>query len=232
MTADTGSYLTAGGIVRRLRDDIGDIWDAYVGHPFVAGLQDGSLPEAAFRYYLRQDFLFLIHFARAYALAAFKAETLDEMRAAAKTLDLLVHVETGLHVDYCAGWGIGQAEMEATPEDPACVAYTRYVLDKGQQGDILDLYVALAPCVVGYGEVGHRLITDPNTRREGNPYAAWIDMYGGDEYQELVRAAEAQLDAFHAARGSDARYPSLVKTFGTATRMEVEFWQMGLKAAS
>lgn len=36
---------------------------------FTSGFADGSLAEAAFRYYLAQDYLFLIEFARAYALS-------------------------------------------------------------------------------------------------------------------------------------------------------------------
>lgn len=47
-------------------------WRAYTGHPFTNGLADGSLPEAAFRHYLVQDYLFLIEFARAYALSVCK----------------------------------------------------------------------------------------------------------------------------------------------------------------
>lgn len=217
-------------LISRLRDDCADAWRDYTHHPFVAGIQDGSLPEAAFRFYLRQDYLFLIHFARAYALAAFKAENLEDMRSAAATLTALVDVETSLHVEYCKGWGVSLAEMEATEEAPACVAYTRLVLDKGMQGDLLDLQVALAPCVVGYGVIGQRLLKDPNTCRDGNPYQSWMEMYGGADYWELVVAAEAQLDRLFAARGSEARYPSLKRTFEAATRMEVGFWQMGWDA--
>lgn len=216
-----------GGLFARLRGDCPDAWRAYVDHPFVDGLADGSLPEASFRHYLGQDYLFLIHFARAYALAAFKSETLADMRAAAATLNALVDVEMRLHVDYCAGWGLTEADMEALPEAPACIAYTRFVLDRGMQGDLLDLLAALAPCIVGYGEIGLRLSRDPGTRRVGNPYAAWIDMYSGEEYQDVVRAFLAQFDAQFAARGSAARYPSLKKTFEAATRLEADFWQMG-----
>ncbi len=62
-----------GGLLATLRVDCGD-WLAYVDHEFVRGLADGSLPEPSFRHYLVQDYLFLIHFARAYALAAYKLE--------------------------------------------------------------------------------------------------------------------------------------------------------------
>lgn len=218
------------GLFARLRGDCPVSWRAYVDHPFVAGMADGSLPEPAFRHYLGQDYLFLIHFARAYALAAFKSETLADMRAAAATLNALVDVEMRLHVDYCAGWGLTEADMEALPEAPACIAYTRFVLDRGMQGDLLDLLAALAPCIVGYGEIGLRLSQEPGTLRAENPYLAWIEMYGGDEYQGVARAFLAQFDAQFAARGSEARYPSLKKTFEAATRLEADFWQMGWEA--
>ena len=134
-----------------------EIWQAYVAHPFVAQLSAGTLPEACFRHYLGQDYLFLIQFARAHALAAYKADALADIRAAAAGMSAIIDTEIGLHVDYCAGWGLDQDDMQALPEASATIAYSRYVLEKGLQGDLLDLYVALAPCVIGYGEIGARL---------------------------------------------------------------------------
>jgi thiaminase/transcriptional activator TenA len=49
-------------------------------------LADGSLAEAAFRHYLVQDYLFLIEFARAYALSVYKSPKLADMREAAAGL--------------------------------------------------------------------------------------------------------------------------------------------------
>lgn len=206
-------------------------WQRYVAHPFVNGLQDGSLPEKAFRYYLGQDYLFLIHFARAYALAAYKADTLADIRDAAAGMSAIIDTEMALHVEYCAGWGLSKAEMEALPEASATMAYTRYVLEKGHQGDLLDLYVALAPCVIGYGEIGARLTSDPDTKREGNPYATWIDMYAGDDYQPVARAHGEILDRLWARRAGRGRLDGLARVFEEASRLEADFWQMGLDAA-
>jgi thiaminase/transcriptional activator TenA len=61
-------------------------WRAYTEHPFTNGMADGSLAEAAFRHYLVQDYLFLIEFARAYALSVYKAPKLADMREAAAGL--------------------------------------------------------------------------------------------------------------------------------------------------
>src|SRR5690606_7013798 len=44
-------------------------WEAYGGAAFVRQLADGALPEACFRRYLPQDYVFLLNFARAAALA-------------------------------------------------------------------------------------------------------------------------------------------------------------------
>ena len=67
----------------RLKAEASTEWRAYTEHPFTNGLADGSLAEAAFRHYLVQDYLFLIEFARAYALAVYKSPKLADMREAA-----------------------------------------------------------------------------------------------------------------------------------------------------
>ena len=205
-------------------------WDCYVAHPFVEGLKDGTLPEAAFRHYLGQDYLFLIHFARAYALSAYKADTLSDIRDAAAGMSAIVDTEMALHVEYCAGWGLTESEMEALPEASATMAYTRYVLEKGHQGDLLDLYVALAPCVIGYGEIGARLAVDPYTVRDGNPYRSWIKMYAGNAYQPAARAHGETLDRLWQQRAGGGRLDELARVFEEATRLEADFWQMGLDA--
>jgi thiaminase/transcriptional activator TenA len=222
------AYLDDLGLFPKLRDAGSGSWSSYVDHAFVAQLGDGTLPEGAFRHYLGQDYLFLIHFARAYALAAYKAENLSEIRDAAAGMSAIVDTEMALHVEYCAGWGLDEAGMEALTEASATMAYTRFVLEKGGQGDLLDLYVALAPCVIGYGEVGARLSADCSTIWDGNPYASWIEMYGGDEYQWTARAHGEVLDRLWKSRAGGQRVELLARTFEQATRLEADFWQMGL----
>jgi len=223
--------MTEGTLFARLRAAAGPTWRSYCDHAFVRGLGDGGLPEAAFRHYLVQDYLFLIQFARAYALAAYKADDLDDMRAAAAAMSAIVDTEVALHVGYCRDWGLDAAAITAVPEDLPTTAYTRYVLDCGLGGDLLDLLVALAPCVVGYAEIGLTLAATPNALADTNRYRSWIEMYAGAEYQDVARQAVAQLDRVGARRGGEARFAALSRTFAQATRLEVAFWQMGLDAA-
>ena len=140
-------------------------WRAYIRHPFVLLLASGELPETCFRRYLVQDYLFLIHFARAWGLAIYKSDALGEMRRAQRLVAATLDVEIGLHIDYCRGWGLSEPAMASEPEAAATIAYTRFVLDRGAAGDRLDLEVALAPCIVGYAVIAAERIGDPATRR-------------------------------------------------------------------
>ena len=219
------------GLFERLVAASGAAWPAYTRHEFVLRLAAGDLPEACFRRYLVQDYLFLLHFARAWGLAVYKSDTLAEMRRAQTLVAATLDVEIGLHIEYCRGWGLSEAAMQAAPEAPATVAYTRFVLDRGLAGDRLDLEVALAPCIVGYAEIAAERIADPATQRGGNPYREWLDLYSGADYRRLARDAAAALDEQFARRGGEGRIPALAASFTTATRLEADFWQMGLEAA-
>lgn len=228
MKKDYDVLIDPSTLFGRLRSACSDEWEAYCNHEFVRRIGDATLPEDCFRHYLLQDYLFLIHFCRAWALAVYKSETLAEMRAATATLNAHLNYEMDLHVKYCEGWGIMTKDMERVRESRANMAYTRYVLERGLSGDILDLYVALAPCVIGYATVGRNLAADSRTKLEGNPYRDWIDMYAGEEYQKVAREAVQHLDELALPRTGPGRFESLVRTFRQATSLETGFWEMGM----
>lgn len=209
------------------RDANVQIWHDYTHHPFVEGLGNGTLRHEAFLKYLVQDYLFLIHFARAWALATVKADTLEEMQAASATVHALLQDEMSLHVGLCAAAGISEPELRMAEEHPANLAYTRYVLEAGYSGDFLDLLAALAPCVMGYGEIGARLLAND----DDTPYRDWIETYGSAGYQKLCADTAALIDkAIETRLGPCAetspRWQSLSRRFGTATRLEVAFWSI------
>ena len=214
----------------RLKTAASSEWRAYTEHPFTEGLADGSLPEAAFRHYLVQDYLFLIEFARAYALSVYKSPTLADMREAAGGIAAILDVEMNLHIKLCAGWGLSATDLEQTPPAVEMLAYTRYVLDAGMRGDLLALKVALAPCVIGYAEIATRLAARPNALAQTNPYRVWIAEYAGAAYQEVAAKARTHLDGLAALYATPARESELTTIFKEATRLEADFWEMGWRA--
>ena len=214
----------------RLKTGASSEWRAYTEHPFTTGLADGSLPEAAFRHYLVQDYLFLIEFARAYALAVYKSPQLSDMREAASGLSAILDVEMNLHVKLCAEWGLSPRNLEQAPPASETLAYTRYVLDAGMRGDLLTLRVALAPCVIGYAEIATRLAAHPNASAATNPYRVWIEEYSGAPYQQVAAKAQAQLERLADRYATPAREAELAAIFKDATLLEAGFWDMGWRA--
>ena len=211
----------------RLKTAASAEWRAYTEHPFTDAMADGSLAEAAFRHYLVQDYLFLIEFARAYALAIYKSPDLADMRESAAGLSAILDVEMDLHIKLCAGWGLSSADLEHAPPASEMLAYTRYVLDAGMRGDLLALKVALAPCVIGYAEIATRLAAQPGALAATNPYSVWISEYVGAPYQEVAAYARAQLESLADRYATPAREPELIAIFREATRLEADFWEMG-----
>ena len=93
-------------------------------------------------------------------------------------------------------------------------------------GDVLDLFVSLAPCTVGYGEVGMLLLNHENTKLEGNPYRPWIEMYASEDFHAGVRETLEYLDELAGGDLSEVRFASLVEIFAQTVRLDIEFWDM------
>jgi thiaminase/transcriptional activator TenA len=139
--------------------------------------------------------------------------------------------EMKLHVRLSAEWGASETDLEQATEARATIAYTRFVLDAGMRGDLLDLLTALAPCVIGYAEIGATWAKAPRGLAQDNPYRGWIAEYSGGAYQQVGADARAALDRLAATLLSEGRYPRLLEIFRQATRLEADFWQMGLDCA-
>ena len=206
-------------------------WNLYTQHKFVQKVSDGSLDKKLYLKYLKQDYVFLIHFSRAWALLVAKSKSVNEMRIASATLDALVNEEIQLHIKTCKAEGITEEQLFKTEEELNNLAYTRYVLEAGYSGDFLDLLVALSPCVFGYGEIGLYL---KSISKNDNPYISWINTYNSKEYQEVCINIGSLLDEATQDRlgkdfANNVLWPKLEKTFLIATKLEIDFWEMSLK---
>jgi thiaminase len=123
-------------------------WKAYTEHEFVHRLANGSLPLPAFKHFLRQDYLYLVQYARLQGLAAYKCDKLDSMVGYA---NIILHIkkELNLHIEFCQSFGISKDELETGTESIACTVYTKYMESIGTTRDLVSLQVALAACLIG-----------------------------------------------------------------------------------
>lgn len=210
----------------RLRESAARIWEAQMEHPFVRGIGDGSLDLEKFKFWLRQDYVFLIEYSRLFALAAARSPDLKTMIRFATLLKETVETEMNLHRQYAAEFQIRPEELEDETPAPATRGYTDFLLRVAATGDFADLSAALLPCMWAFSEIGQRLAAQP--QHAGNRYAKWIEMYSSKEFAELAAWCRDLVDQL--ADGLPEReLQKLKEAFLTSSRYEWLFWEMAWK---
>ena len=223
--------MSYGNIFNLLKENNKDNWLLYTKLEFINKLSNDTLKEEKFLNYLIQDYLFLIQFSKAWSLAILKSDNLEEMKIAASTVNDLINFEMELHITLCANYGISKSDLENADEENANIAYTRYVLELGYSGDFLDLLSSLAPCVLGYGEIG---LNCQNSNPKTLMYKKWIETYSSIEYQDVCKNVSGLIDkAFLLRLGTNFentyKWKKVNQIFKKATLLEVDFWNMAIK---
>jgi thiaminase/transcriptional activator TenA len=207
---------------QQLRNSAAEQWDREQAHPFVTGLGDGTLPLPTFRYYMQQDYVFLVGYCRAVALVAAKAERLDEMAWFARLLDETLNTEMSLHVSFCADFGISKDELLSTAPSPTTTAYVDHLVTTAYSGTAPEATMALLPCAWGYAEIG-RILSDAGAPESQPLYGRWIEMYADPEFAALAEWLRAYIDRSADGTGEAGRR-RLVDIFEVSTRYEYMFW--------
>lgn len=210
----------------RLRRSVAPIWNAQFEHPFVRAIGEGTLDLDRFKFWVRQDYLFLIEYARLLALAAARSPQLDTMARFAGLLNDTLNTEMSLHRAYAAEFGIGEAELEQEAAAPTTRAYTDFLVRVALAGDYAELVAALLPCMWGFSDIGQRLakLKPPADER----YATWIAMYSSEEFARLAGWCRELLD--EVAAGLPERVlQKLEEIFLASSRYEFQFWEMAWK---
>src|SRR5919202_6249983 len=186
-----------------LRRAADDVWRAQHEHPFVLGVADGTLAVERFARYVRQDYVFLVEYARLLALGAARASDLETMRRFADLAQAILGEEMELHRAFARELGITESELEAEEADPRTRAYTDFLLRTATLGSFAELAAALLPCMWGYAELGVRLAERPPP--PDPRYARWIATYADPEFAALAAWCRGLVDRLAAQVGPDAR---------------------------
>lgn len=200
---------------------VSPIFEEINHHPMVAGIGDGTLDAAPFEYWVKQDYVYLIEYARVFALGAAKGPGLSEMGRFAELLDGILNTEMDLHRSYAAEFGIAEAELEGTTASPTTQAYTDFLVRTAAVGTFGDTVAALLPCMWGFNETGKHL--SATGLPDHDQYAAWIEMYAGEEFTELTEWCLDLMNgvAVDATEDDRSRFRSLVET---SALYEYLFW--------
>ena len=215
--------MTREKTTERLQRLAAPVWEAQHAHPFVRGISDGTLDLERFKHWVRQDYLFLIEYARLLSLATARAPDLDAMTRFAGLAQATLKEEMELHRSYARGFDITPEELEAGTKSPTCQAYTDFLLRTATVGDYGELVAALLPCMWGFSEVGQRLASRgfPEDAR----YAEWVRMYASPEFGALAEWCRGVVDGVAEGTSEEGRR-RMEAAFLTSSRYEYLFWDM------
>ncbi len=215
--------ITTASVSESLRARASAIWDAQHHHPFVMGIGDGTLDPDRFAFFLRQDYLYLIDYARVFALAAARAPNLATMVRFAALLHETLQSEMDLHRSLAAEFGISADELEREEKAPTTQGYTDFLLRTATVGDYAELIGALLPCMWAYSEIGQ--VLDERGRPNDPRYARWIASYSDPSFGELTTWCRELLDRHTQGLGGEAM-GRVTQAFLTSSRYELAFWEM------
>lgn len=211
----------------RLYHSAHEIWAKSHQHPFLTELREGTLDPRRFIYYLKQDYVYLIDYAKLFAFGSMKAGDMETMVKFAELLHSTLHVEMALHRGYAERFGVTREELEQTHPAPTTVAYTKYLLDVAQQGSLAEVVAALLPCMWSYQEIGATFMKIPGAL-EHPLYREWILMYGSEEFEALTNWCIGLMDRL--AEGLPEReLAQLEERFLMASKLEYLFWDMAYR---
>ncbi len=210
------------GFCDALRRASAPIWELEKKHPFVEGIGQGTLDSERFCFYLEQDYVFLMEYAKVFASAVVKCQQLEQMAYFATLCSETLQREMDLHRAYCKEFGIASQALEQVQMSATTSGYTGHLHHVALCGDVSDIIASVLPCQWGYNTLARHLQSQntPTTR-----YAKWIAMYASTEFEAygawLRNALEEQ--AQHASPGRKRRW---LQHFQTSSRWELLFWEM------
>ncbi|MBQ1435839.1 MAG: thiaminase II [Clostridia bacterium] len=212
-------------VVNRLLDETKELWSRYDTHPFVLGLGDGSLDREKFRFYMIQDYLYLIDYAKVFALGVAKAEDTETMRYFANYLHHILDVEMDIHRGYMKRLGISLSEAESTPAAPDTALYGSYMLRAAYEYGAAEVAASILACALSYEVIAKNMLKR-NPDAAAHPfYGEWVEGYSNAEYSEENKRLMALTERLCEGM-SEAELRRISEIFMTCSVLEERFWDM------
>ncbi len=210
-----------------LYDEVKDIWDGYRNHPFVREIGEGTLPLDKFRYFMVQDYLYLLDYAKVFALGVVKAKDETLMRRFADLVYGTLNGEMKLHKSYMKRLGITDEEIRTAKPSLSNTSYTNYMLWVGNNEGILELLVSILACSWSYKKIGDFLAENPESLGH-EFYGEWVESYSSEEYAQGNEEILSLVDTL-GRNISEKQLENLKTIFINCSQYEAMFWDMAYR---
>ena len=203
-----------------LRRGAEPFWSAAAGHRFTRELADDSLPDAVYRRYLIQDYLFLDLLVRIVGQAIAKAPSLEARITLSRFLAAVTGEENTYFLRSFEALGVDQTTLRETAPNAPTAAFREIMLGAAEGGDYADVLSALLPVEWVY-LTWAQAVAD---RKPGRFYLReWIELHSIPAFADFVGWLREEMDREGAALPPD-RQARLAGTFRRIAEQEVAFF--------
>jgi len=213
---------------RSLKAKASKVWEEGYNHPFVQELGMGSLDKEKFKFYLLQDYHYLLQYAKVFAIAAVKSDTEELMTRFSTIQYYILSNEMNLHREYMAGFGVSREEMLSVKPSLYNSAYTANMIAAGQTGGLAEVLAVVFPCAWTYADYAKRLKEQYSGRLDGNFYKSWIEQYASAEFSDSFEWFYDTLDNL-VSNMTDEQRAKIEEIFISSVEFEYLFWDMAYK---
>lgn len=204
------------------------IWDEYLKHPFIVEMGKGTLDKEKFRNYLVQDYLYLLDYAKVYAMGLIKSDDVNHMKFFKDSVNGIMEDESATHIAYLKELGEDIKTLQRHKIKLENENYTNFMKSIALTGDIQDLIIAVLPCAWSYYYIAKEMKEIYKDNLENNYYAAWIESYSCEEYR---MCAKENIDLANelCENIDDNKKEKLKDIFIKGSLYEMAFWHMAYK---
>lgn len=202
------------------------IWDSYYDHPFVEGIGKDTLSKEKFKFYLIQDYLYLLDYAKLFALGVVKSRSEEDMQKFSNLTDGILNSEMGIHRVYMKKLGLTTEDILINKPTIENLSYTHYMLSVANNYGVKEIAIAVLACMWSYQMIALEL-----SKRYGNTqefYGDWIKAYTSDSYDSLNKWLFDLVEkSVKNSTIEDKEY--LKEIFINCSIYEYKFWDMAFK---
>lgn len=196
--------------------------DKIKDHPFNTELMNGELSYEKFKFYLQQDFLYLVDCTRALLIIAAKSDDI-------KILDKLTFVAGGT-------FGVRDQYRESFTDcdlsdnhrkSKSCSAFTDFFMRAAYHNSVAEGLAASYPCFCIYQIIVKHMIAITEKQDKGvaknNQYQKWIDIYSTDAMNNTIDAVAEIMNKLYKKANSDEK-KKMLEFFRDGLELEIAFW--------
>lgn len=209
----------------RLFQENKELWQDYLSHPFIKGLEKGDLDLEKFKFYMIQDYLYLLEYNKVFAIGISKTSNITEHMILTSSLEAINRELSEVHLQYMKDIGITDEDISSMIPTMTNLGYTSYMIAKAHENDIVNTLIAVLSCSWSYAYIGNKIVESNKDAVNNEFYGRWVKSYSSDGFQNSNKELMDYVNKKCANLDED-RLKELSFIFKACSIFEMKFWDM------